>query len=87
MDAFLQGFGKEQPAPGLIVHTDQGSQFTGGKFTTLVTRIPEHLYQWGRLNSERLIEKSLFVGDLSYPKPMPRMGIAFDDIELIEQIM
>jgi putative transposase len=36
MDAFLQGFGKEQPAPGLIVHTDQGSQFTGGKFTTLV---------------------------------------------------
>jgi len=36
MDAFLQGFGKEQPAPGLIVHTDQGSQFTGGNFTTLV---------------------------------------------------
>ena len=51
------------------------------------TWIPEHLYQWGKLNSERLIEKSLFVGDLSYPKPMPRMGIAFDDIELIEQIM
>ena len=25
MDAFLQGFGKEQPAAGLIVHTDQGS--------------------------------------------------------------
>ena len=36
MDAFLQGFGKEQPAPGFIVHTDQGSQFTGGNFTTLV---------------------------------------------------
>ena len=36
MDAFLQGFGKERPAPGFIVHTDQGSQFTGGNFTTLV---------------------------------------------------
>ena len=36
MDAFLQGFGKEQPAVGLIVHTDQGSQFTSGNFTTLV---------------------------------------------------
>ena len=31
-----KGFGKERPAPGLIVHTDQGSQFTGGNFTTLV---------------------------------------------------
>jgi len=36
MDAFLQGFGKEQLAPGLIVHTDQGSQFTSGNFTTLL---------------------------------------------------
>ena len=36
IDAFVQGFGKERPAPGLIVHTDQGAQFTGGKFTMLV---------------------------------------------------
>jgi len=36
MDAFLQGFGKERPGPGFIVHTDQGAQFTGGNFTTLV---------------------------------------------------
>jgi len=36
MDAFLQGFGKERTGPGLIVHTDQGAQFTGGNFTTLV---------------------------------------------------
>jgi len=36
MDEFLQGFGKEQPPTGLTIHTDQGSQFTSGKFTTLL---------------------------------------------------
>ena len=36
MDAFLQCLGKEQSVPELIVHTDQGSQFTSGNFTTLL---------------------------------------------------
>jgi putative transposase len=36
VDAFLQGFGKELPAPGLIVHTDQGPQFTSGTFIMLL---------------------------------------------------
>lgn len=30
--AFLQAYGREKPKDGLIVHTDQGSQYTGGSF-------------------------------------------------------
>ena len=37
MDAFLQAFGRENPGFGLIVHTDQGAQFTGGHFRTLLS--------------------------------------------------
>ncbi|OZV11714.1 hypothetical protein CIW83_13780 [Tissierella sp. P1] len=37
IEAFLQAYGKERPKFGLIVHTDQGSQYTSGNFrTTLV---------------------------------------------------
>lgn len=36
MDAFIQAYGREHPEEGLIVHTDQGSQFTGGNFQTLL---------------------------------------------------
>lgn len=36
MDAFMQAYGREQPEKGLIVHTDQGSQFTSGNFQTLL---------------------------------------------------
>ncbi len=36
IDAFLQAYGKERPENGLIVHTDQGSQFTGGRFEALL---------------------------------------------------
>jgi putative transposase len=45
VDAFLQGFGKEKPLTGLIVHTDQGSQFTSGIFLMLLRSkgaIPSH---------------------------------------------
>lgn len=38
MDAFMQAYGKEQPQNGLIVHTDQGSQFTGGGFQALLKK-------------------------------------------------
>ena len=38
MDALMQAYGKEHPKPGLIVHTDQGSQFTGGNFRALLTK-------------------------------------------------
>jgi putative transposase len=34
--AFHQAYGKEQPGPGLIVHTDQGTQFTSGNFQSLL---------------------------------------------------
>ena len=34
--AFNQAYGKEHPDPGLIVHTDQGTQFTSGNFRLLL---------------------------------------------------
>lgn len=36
MNAFRQAYGKEHPEPGLIVHTDQGSQFNSGNFQLLL---------------------------------------------------
>lgn len=38
IDALIQAYGKEHPAAGLIVHTDQGSQFTGGNFRDLLIK-------------------------------------------------
>ena len=37
-DAFRQAVDKEHPKIGLIVHTDQGSQFTGSRFRNLVKK-------------------------------------------------
>ena len=37
-DAFRQAIDKEHPKIGLIVHTDQGSQFTGSRFRNLVKK-------------------------------------------------
>jgi len=36
MDAFMQAYGREHPEKGLIVHTDQVSQFTSGNFQALL---------------------------------------------------
>lgn len=38
INAFMQAYGKERPAAGLIVHTDQGSQYTGGWFRALLAK-------------------------------------------------
>ena len=38
VDSFLQAFGKEHPEPGLIIHTDQGSQYTGTKFQAVLRK-------------------------------------------------
>lgn len=35
-EAFMQGYGRELPEDGLIVHTDQGSQYTSGNFRRLL---------------------------------------------------
>lgn len=35
-DAFLQAYGRERPPKGLVVHTDQGAQFTGSNFQALL---------------------------------------------------
>lgn len=36
IQAFLQAYGRERPKEGLIVHTDQGSQYTGGSFRSVL---------------------------------------------------
>lgn len=38
IEAFIQAYGKEQPNCGLIVPTDQGSQYTGGNFRTIIAK-------------------------------------------------
>lgn len=38
MDAFLQAVGREHPPPGLIVHTDRGSQYTSRRFQDLLKK-------------------------------------------------
>ncbi|EOO65535.1 hypothetical protein IKE_03438 [Bacillus cereus VD196] len=38
IDAFLQGYKKEHPKKGLIIHTDQGSQYTSGNFQTTLKK-------------------------------------------------
>ena len=37
-DAYIQAYRKEHPDVGLIVHTDQGSQFTSGNFRSLLAK-------------------------------------------------
>ena len=36
IQAFLQAYGREKPIAGLIVHTDQGSQYTGANFRSVL---------------------------------------------------
>lgn len=38
IDAFLQGYKKEHPKKELIIHTDQGSQYTSGNFQTTLKK-------------------------------------------------
>lgn len=38
VNSFLQAFGKEQSGPGLIIHTDQGSQYTSTKFRSVLRK-------------------------------------------------
>lgn len=38
IDAFLQGYKKEHPKKGLIIHTDQESQYTSGNFQTTLKK-------------------------------------------------
>lgn len=37
-DAFNQAYHRERPKKGLIVHTDQGSQYTGARFQDLLRK-------------------------------------------------
>ena len=38
IDAFNQAYGKERPKKGLIVHTNQGSQFTSSRFRAVLSK-------------------------------------------------
>lgn len=40
MDSFLQAFGKEQPRPGVIIHTNESSQYTSTKFQSVLRKKP-----------------------------------------------
>ena len=44
LSALNQAIGREHPDPGLIVHTDRGSQYTSQRFQALLTR-------WGFVQS------------------------------------
>ncbi|VTP78392.1 transposase [Streptococcus pyogenes] len=37
-EAFNQAYNREKPKEGVIVHTDQGSQYTGARFQDLLRR-------------------------------------------------
>lgn len=39
LDAFNQAYGREHPETGLIVHSDQGAQYTGAAFRMLIKSI------------------------------------------------
>jgi putative transposase len=39
IDCFLQACGKEQPQPGWIVHTDQGSQNTSSRYQSTLRQV------------------------------------------------
>jgi putative transposase len=38
IDAFKQAIGRDRPDKGIVVHTDQGPQFTSGAFRTLLSQ-------------------------------------------------
>lgn len=39
VEALLQAVGRENPSAGMIVHTDQGSQYTSSRFMALVSQL------------------------------------------------
>lgn len=39
IDAFLQGYGRENPEQGLLVHTDQGTQYTSSNFQPILKKV------------------------------------------------
>ena len=39
VDALLQAVGRENPSSGMIVHTDQCSQYTSSRFMALVSQL------------------------------------------------
>lgn len=43
IDAFLQDLGKEHSEEGLIIHTDQGSQYTGSRFQEVLRKKEPYL--------------------------------------------
>jgi len=38
IDAFLQGYKREHPPTGLIIHTDQKSRYTGNNFQDILKK-------------------------------------------------
>lgn len=38
IEVFRRGYGKEHPVNGLIIHTDQGAQYTSGNFRSVLSK-------------------------------------------------
>lgn len=90
ISAFNQAYGKEHPEPGLVVHTDQGSQFTSGNFQSLL-RAKKAVHSESRKGNPydnalmesfyRTIKREL-IQDASFENPAQAQKEIFKYIEL-----
>ena len=89
-DAFIQAYGKEHLDAGLIIHTDQGSQFTSGNFRSLLAKY--HAIQSNSLKGNpyanavmesfyRTIKRKL-IQDAKYESPEQAQKDIFKYIEM-----
>lgn len=90
VDAFIQAYGKEHPPAGLIVHADQGSQFIGCNFRSILAKFgaihsnsrKENPYDNAVMESfYRTIKRELIL-DAKYETPEQAQKEIFKYIEL-----
>lgn len=90
MDAFMQAYGRERPKEGLIVHADQGSQFTSGNFQALLRthRVVSSVSRKGNPYENALMEsfyrtlKRELIQDVHFETPEQAQQEIFKYIEL-----
>lgn len=90
ISAFNQAYGKEHPEVSLIVHTDQGAQFTGGNFQMLLKNRnaihsesrKENPYESALMESFYKTIKRKLIQDTHYEIPEQAQKEIFKYIEL-----
>ncbi|HBC99314.1 MAG TPA: hypothetical protein DC053_08045 [Lachnoclostridium sp.] len=90
INAFNQAYGKELPKPGLIVHTDQGTQYTDGSFQYLLkARKSIHIESRKRNPYDNAIMESFYrtikrklIQDARYETPEQAQNYIFKYIEI-----